>query len=85
MPRGRRCAISRKRRTRWSRLKSSPRSAASSPAWRASVNNPVGISLTVASSLLRQSRLFAEEVERGGLRKSSLTNFLNMTNEPRRS
>ncbi len=45
------------------------------------VNNPVGISLTVASSLLRQSRLFAEEVERGGLRKSSLTNFLNMTNE----
>ncbi len=45
------------------------------------VNNPVGISLTVASSLQRQSRLFAEEVERGGLRKSSLTNFLNMANE----
>ncbi len=45
------------------------------------VNNPVGISLTVASSLQRQSRLFAEEVERGDLRKSSLINFLNMSRE----
>lgn len=45
------------------------------------VNNPVGISLTVASSLQRQSRLFAEEVERGDLRKSSLTNFLKMSGE----
>lgn len=45
------------------------------------VNNPVGISLTVASSLQRQTRLFAEEVERGELRKSSLTNFLKMTGE----
>lgn len=43
------------------------------------VNNPVGISLTVASSLQRQSRLFAEEVERGGLRKSALLNFVHMT------
>jgi len=45
------------------------------------VNNPVGISLTVASSLQRQTRLFAEEVERGELRKSSLTNFLKMAGE----
>jgi PAS domain S-box-containing protein len=45
------------------------------------VNNPVGISLTVASSLQRQSKLFAQEVERGGLRKSSLINFLKITNE----
>lgn len=45
------------------------------------VNNPVGISLTVASSLQRQTRLFAEEVARGELRKSSLTNFLKMTGE----
>jgi len=45
------------------------------------VNNPVGISLTVASSLQRQTKLFAAEVERGELRKSSLTNFLKMTGE----
>jgi PAS domain S-box-containing protein len=45
------------------------------------VNNPVGISLTVASSLQRQARLFTEEAERGTLRKSSLTNFLKMTSD----
>jgi PAS domain S-box-containing protein len=45
------------------------------------VNNPVGISLTVASSLQRQARLFAEEVERGELRKSSLLAFVRATGE----
>jgi PAS domain S-box-containing protein len=40
------------------------------------VNNPVGISLTVASSLERKTALFTAEVERGDLRRSSLTDFL---------
>jgi PAS domain S-box-containing protein len=41
------------------------------------VNNPVGISLTVASSLERKIALFGEEVARGDLRRSSLTEFLD--------
>jgi len=40
------------------------------------VNNPVGISLTVASSLERKIAIFAEEVARGELRRSSLTDFI---------
>ncbi|MEH2478249.1 PAS domain S-box-containing protein [Nitrobacteraceae bacterium AZCC 2146] len=40
------------------------------------VNNPVGISLTVASSLERKIALFGEEVARGDLRRSSLTDFI---------
>ena len=40
------------------------------------VNNPVGISLTVASSLERKTALFAGEVARGNLRRSSLNEFL---------
>ena len=40
------------------------------------VNNPVGISLTVASSLERKIALFAEEVARGELRRSSLNEFV---------
>jgi signal transduction histidine kinase len=40
------------------------------------VNNPVGISLTVASSLERKITMFAEEVARGELRRSSLTEFV---------
>jgi PAS domain S-box-containing protein len=40
------------------------------------VNNPVGISLTVASSLERKITLFAEEVARGELRRSSLNEFV---------
>ena len=40
------------------------------------VNNPVGISLTVASSLERKTALFAAEVGRGDLRRSSLNEFL---------
>src|SRR4030081_2074864 len=40
------------------------------------VNNPVGISLTGASSLGRKTALFAAEVARGDLRRSSLNEFL---------
>lgn len=40
------------------------------------VNNPVGISLTVASSLERKVARFAEEVARGDLRRSSLMDFV---------
>jgi PAS domain S-box-containing protein len=40
------------------------------------VNNPVGISLTVASSLERKTVLFAGEVARGEIRRSSLNDFL---------
>jgi PAS domain S-box-containing protein len=40
------------------------------------VNNPVGISLTVASALERKAANFASEVERGDLRRSSLNDFL---------
>jgi PAS domain S-box-containing protein len=40
------------------------------------VNNPVGISLTVASALERKTANFAEQVARGELRRSSLNEFL---------
>jgi PAS domain S-box-containing protein len=40
------------------------------------VNNPVGISLTVASSLQRKIARFADEVERGEIRRSSLNEFI---------
>ncbi|MBR0753645.1 PAS domain S-box protein [Bradyrhizobium jicamae] len=40
------------------------------------VNNPVGISLTVASALERKTANFASQVERGDLRRSSLNDFL---------
>ncbi len=40
------------------------------------INNPVGISLTVASSLDRKRAIFAEEVARGDIKRSSLSDFL---------
>jgi PAS domain S-box-containing protein len=40
------------------------------------VNNPVGISLTVASALERKTANFGAEVARGELRRSSLNDFL---------
>ena len=40
------------------------------------VNNPVGISLTVASALERKTANFTAEVGRGDLRRSSLNDFL---------
>jgi len=45
------------------------------------VNNPVGISLTVASSLERKTALFAAEVERGDIRRSSLNEFLEASRD----
>ncbi len=45
------------------------------------VNNPVGISLTVASSLERRCINFAREVEAGGLRRSSLNDFMKANQE----
>jgi len=41
------------------------------------VNNPVGIGLTVASSLERRTAVFASEVARGELRRSSLNEFVD--------
>jgi PAS domain S-box-containing protein len=45
------------------------------------VNNPVGISLTVASSLERKTALFTDEVARGDLRRSSLNEFLETSRD----
>jgi signal transduction histidine kinase len=41
------------------------------------VNNPVGISLTVASSLARRCEAFAAEIGEGQLRRARLTEFVN--------
>src|SRR6185437_6502023 len=41
------------------------------------INNPIGISLTVASSLQHRSKVFAEEVGRDQVRRSTLNEFLN--------
>jgi PAS domain S-box-containing protein len=40
------------------------------------INGPVGISLTVASSLQRRYEVFASQVERGEIRRSALNEFL---------
>jgi PAS domain S-box-containing protein len=40
------------------------------------INGPVGISLTVASSLQRRYEVFASDVERGEIRRSALNEFL---------
>jgi len=45
------------------------------------VNNPVGISLTVASSLERKAASFASEVARGEVRRSSLNEFLEASRD----
>ena len=45
------------------------------------VNNPVGISLTVASALERKTSNFAAEVARGELRRSSLNEFLGTSRD----
>ncbi|RJF70842.1 PAS domain S-box protein [Rhodopseudomonas palustris] len=45
------------------------------------VNNPVGISLTVASALDRKAAVFAGEVERGELKRSRLNEFLTSTRD----
>src|SRR5919202_7128075 len=45
------------------------------------VNNPVGISLTVASSLARRCENFATELEEGQLRRSRLVEFVEGNRE----
>jgi signal transduction histidine kinase len=45
------------------------------------VNNPVGISLTVASSLARRCDGFAAEVENGQIRRSRLVEFIDDSRE----
>ena len=41
------------------------------------INNPVGSSLTVVSSLQRRSEIFAAEVARGEVRRSTLNDFMD--------
>jgi PAS domain S-box-containing protein len=45
------------------------------------INNPVGTSLTVASSLERKTAVFAAEVAQGNLKRSSLNEFLEISRE----
>jgi PAS domain S-box-containing protein len=45
------------------------------------INNPVGTSLTVASSLQRKAELFAGQVAQGSLKRSSLNEFLEISRE----
>ncbi|MGO3934795.1 PAS domain S-box protein [Rhodopseudomonas pseudopalustris] len=45
------------------------------------VNNPVGISLTVASALERKTAVFASEVGRGDLKRSRLNEFLDTSRD----
>jgi PAS domain S-box-containing protein len=45
------------------------------------VNNPIGISLTVASSLERKTALFTAEVARGEIRRSRLNEFLEASRD----
>jgi PAS domain S-box-containing protein len=45
------------------------------------VNNPIGISLTVASSLERKATLFTDEVAGGELRRSRLNEFLESSRD----
>jgi PAS domain S-box-containing protein len=45
------------------------------------VNSPVGSSLTVASTLQRRAELFASEVARGDLKRSSLGEFVDLVQQ----
>ncbi len=45
------------------------------------VNNPVGISVTVASTLARRCETFSEELKRGELRRSRLNEFIEGNRE----
>jgi len=45
------------------------------------INTPVGTSLTVASALERKTELFAAEVARGNLKRSSLHEFIEISRE----
>jgi PAS domain S-box-containing protein len=43
------------------------------------INNPVGTSLTVASSLQRKTAMIANELAQGNLKRSTLTEFLDVS------
>jgi len=45
------------------------------------INNPVGTSLTVASSLERKTTLIVDELARGTLKRSTLNDFLEISRE----
>ncbi len=45
------------------------------------VNNPVGVSLTVASSLARRCELFAKEIQDGAIRRSKFEEFIALNRE----
>jgi signal transduction histidine kinase len=45
------------------------------------VNNPVGISLTVASSLARRCELFTKEIKDGAIRRSKFEEFITLNRE----
>lgn len=45
------------------------------------INNPVGTCLTVASSLERKTAVFAAKVAQGNLKRSTLSNFLEISRE----
>jgi signal transduction histidine kinase len=45
------------------------------------VNNPVGISLTVASSLARRCELFIKEIQDGAIRRSKFEEFITLNRE----
>ena len=45
------------------------------------INTPLGSSLTVASTLQRRAELFAAEVARGDLKRSTLIRFLKLVSE----
>lgn len=45
------------------------------------VNNPVGISLTVASSLARRCELFANEIKDGSIRRSKFEEFIALNRD----
>src|ERR1700736_3006225 len=45
------------------------------------INNPIGTSLTVASALQSKAASFAAEVAQGGLKRSSLNEFINVSRE----
>jgi PAS domain S-box-containing protein len=45
------------------------------------INNPVGTSLTVASSLERKTAMFAVEVAQGNLKRSTLQEFIEVSRE----
>ena len=49
------------------------------------INGPLGSSLTVASTLQRKAELFAAKAARGDLRRSTLSEFVDLSSMLRRN